>query len=264
MIQHNRSFRHINQFCAAITGFGLFLLYFPFLYLIAGSFWTTPLDAGALWGKEFSLHWYQTLFSHPESMRALFNSIQIAAMNTVLSTTLGTLTAIGLHHFPRKWKLIIKAMTSIPLLMPEIVLGISLLIWFCLLHISLGLWSLTLAHVTFSISYVILMVLAGLETLDPVLIEAARGLGAGSPVIFREIILPHIKPQILSGAVIACTLSFDDFLISYFTSGVDCETLPVHIYSTIKLGLSPEINALSTILVTGTAGLVVLFSFLKK
>jgi spermidine/putrescine transport system permease protein len=250
------SHSYVMRFCQWVSGVGLFLMYIPLFFLVLGSF---SSDYGCCIPTSLSLQWYEKLALNHEAMRSLQTSCWIAFLNTLGSTVLGTLTALGLSHFKSKMQTILRSLMAIPLLMPEIVLGLSLLIWFSLLHFTLGFWSLLASHVTFSLSYVILIVLAGLSSQDYSLVEAAKGLGANGWVIFWEITFPDLRAYILSGAIIACTLSFDDFLISFFTAGVGCNTLPVHLYSVIRLGITPEINALSAILFFGTALLVLAF-----
>jgi spermidine/putrescine transport system permease protein len=175
------------------------------------------------------------------------------------ATLLGTSAALALirTHFPGRK--LFDALTYLPLIMPEIVLGLSLLIWFVLLKITLGTVSIILAHITFSVSYVIITVKSRLHGFDESLEEAARDLGATRWGTFWRITFPLIWPGVLSGALMAFTLSFDDFLITFFTAGVGSDTLPLKIYSMIKFGVTPEINALSTLILALTLVMVLLF-----
>lgn len=242
----------------AITVFAFLLLYVPLVTLVVGSFLAPELDGGG-----WTLEWYRKVFYNGDILKALSMSFWVGAWSTLISTIVGTAAALALerNRFPgRRW---LDALTHVPLIMPEIVLGLSLLIWFVLLRITLGSLSIVLAHVTFTVSYVIITVRARLKGFDRSLEEAGRDLGATPWRAFWRITFPLIRPGILSGALIAFTLSFDDFLITFFTAGVDSDTLPVRIYSMIKFGVSPEINALSTLMLTATV-LVVSVSFRRS
>jgi spermidine/putrescine transport system permease protein len=230
-----------------IAVFGFLLLYVPLVTLVTGSF------------KGGTLDWYRSLFANTAVLDALSVSVWVAFWSMALSTLIGTAAALALvrSRFPgKRW---LDALTHVPLIMPEIVLGLSLLIWFVLLRISLGSLSIVLAHVTFSVSYVIITVKARLLGFDRSLEDAARDLGATPWQTFRRVTFPLIRPGVISGALMAFTLSFDDFLITFFTAGVGSDTLPLKIYSMIKFGVSPEINALSTLMLGTTIVLVLVF-----
>jgi len=197
-------------------------------------------------GGQGTFEWYGRAFSDPQLLGALRNSLWVGLGTTVLSLALGTGCAIGLRRrrFPgRAW---VEAALNLPLVLPEIVMGISLLVWFVFLNFSLGIVSIIIGHATFSISYVTLVVLARLATMDPLLEEASSDLGATPWRTFLSVTLPQLLPALASGALLAFTLSFDDFLITFFAAGVGSETLPVRIYSMLRFGITPEINAIST------------------
>jgi spermidine/putrescine transport system permease protein len=246
-----------SRLAKLITFLGFLLLYVPLLALVIYSFLgPTDLSNGT---REWSLYWYRKLATNMVVWDALKMSLIVGLWSTVGSTVLGTAAALALVRTRFPGRKVLEGFIYVPLIMPEIVLGISLLIWFVLLNLTLGLVSMVLAHITFSMSYVIITVKARLQGFDNALEEAARDLGATPWQTFWRITFPLILPGILSGALIAFTLSFDDFLITFFTAGVGSDTLPLKIYSMIKFGVTAEINALSTILLAATFLLVVVF-----
>lgn len=233
-----------------VTALAFLLLYIPLVTLVWGSFH----------GPEgWTLEWYARVLTNSQTLEALERSVWIAACSTLISTVLGTAGALALERSRFRAKSALEVVTFVPLVMPEIVLGLSLLIWFVALRMTLGVLSIMLAHVTFSVSYVIITVRARLEGLDPHIEEAAQDLGATPLQVFFRVTLPLILPGVVSGALMAFTLSFDDFLITFFTAGVGTDTLPLRIYSMIKYGISPEIHALSTVLMVATFLLVFVF-----
>lgn len=232
------------------------VLYLPMTVVVAYSF-LKPI-AGPGTALVFSLDWYRAVFANEEVIDGLRISLLVGAGSTFLSTVLGTAAALAIERSRFPGRRAIDTVTYLPLVMPEIVLGLSLLIWFVLLRVSLGVVSLILAHVTFSLSYVVITVRARLQNFDQSLEEAAYDLGADKWMVFRKITLPLISPGIISGALMAFTLSFDDFLISFFTTGPGTDPLPLKIYSMIKFGMSPEIHALSTLIFGFTILAVVL------
>ena len=234
-----------------ITVAGFLLLYVPLVVLVVGSF-RAPVIEGGGW----TLAWYGKVFANGAILDALSISVCVGFWSMLISTLLGTAAALALVRTQFPGRRLLDALTHVPLIMPEIVLGLALLIWFVLLRIALGPFSIILAHVTFSMSYVIITVKARLRGFDRSLEEAARDLGASSWQTFRRVTFPLIRPGVLSGALMAFTLSFDDFLITFFTAGVGSDTLPLKIYSMIKFGVSPEINALSTLMLGTTIVLV--------
>ncbi|MBI5139490.1 ABC transporter permease [Candidatus Nomurabacteria bacterium] len=245
-----------------VTFFAFLLLYVPLAILILESF--LSIGSGLLGEhstRSWTLEWYQKVFSNHEVLQALKMSLLVAVFSTLVSIMIGTLAALALERTKFKGIKILDGLTYVPLIMPEIVLGLSLLIWFVFLRLTLGALSMILAHVTFSVSFVVLTVRARLQGFDRTLEEAARDLGATPLQTFLKVTFPLIWPGILSGGLMAFTLSFDDFLITFFTTGVGTDTLPLKIYSMIKFGVSPEIHALSTIMLFVTFLLVMLFFY---
>jgi spermidine/putrescine transport system permease protein len=233
-------------------------LYFPLLIMLAYSF----IDHTSQGEPFFTLHWYQMALSNDQTLAALKVSLWVGFCSTLAATILGTLGALALQRSRFIGRETFGVLFYVPLVMPEIVMGLSLLIWFVRLGIPLGQFCIILGHITFSLSYVLITVRARLEDFDPSVEEAARDLGATPWQTFWRVTLPLISPAILSGALIAFTLSFDDFLVTFFTAGVGSDTLPVRIYSMIKFGMSPEIHALSSLVLGAT--LVLVLSFFRR
>ncbi|MHA1523392.1 MAG: ABC transporter permease subunit [Alphaproteobacteria bacterium] len=237
----------------AALGFGYAFLYLPIAVLSAYSF--NASSRVAVWGG-FSLRWYQALASDQQIIDAALLSLRIAAVSATVATGLGTLAALALgKRFPGRAGF--RASLLAPLVVPDIIIGISLLLLFVGLNGALG-WpaargatTITLAHITFSLAYVGVVVGVRLARLDPALSEAAADLGATPARIFRAITLPLIAPSMAAGWLLAFTLSLDDLVIASFVSGPGASTLPMVVFSKVRLGISPEINALSTILVVG-------------
>lgn len=234
--------------------FCFLLLYIPLISMVVYSFLAPSNGPGS--PLEFSLQWYRKVFENGPLIDSLFLSLGIAVANTLGATLLGTMAALSFERAHFRGKELFKGITVIPLVMPELVLGISLLIWFVILRLTLGAFSIILAHITFSISFVIITVQTRLKDFDHAVEEAAKDLGATPWQCFWRVTFPLIWPGILSGAMMAFTLSFDDFLISFFTTGVNSDPLPLKIYSMVKFGISPEINAISTIVLAITFVLV--------
>ncbi len=244
------------------SGFVFFLLYAPLVILSVRSLNLDAVSNAPVSGGIF--YWYEKAFTDVQWLKALKNSLVIGFFSMILSTTLGTLAAIGLHRHNFKWKVFFESLLNLPLVLPEIVMGLSLLVWFSFLNITLGLFSVTLAHTTFAFSYVTMIVLARMQGMDPLLEEAASDLGGTPWKIFWKITFPLLLPAIISGALLAFTLSFDDFLITFFTSGVDSDTLPVRIYSMLRFGITPEMNAVNTAVLFLTLLVVFIMFKLKK
>jgi spermidine/putrescine transport system permease protein len=238
----------------AVTWFAFLLLYVPLLVLVIYSFLSPVAGPGSPNG--WTLEWYRKVFSNRQVLDSLNVSFWVALWCTLGATVLGTSAALAIERIRFPGRRVFDVITHVPLIMPEIVLGLSLLVWFVALRITLGVFSIVLAHITFSVSYVIITVKSRLHGFDESLEEAAQDLGASLWQTFWKVTFPLIWPGILSGALMAFTLSFDDFLITFFTSGVGSDTLPLKIYSMIKFGVSPEINALSTLVLAVTLVLV--------
>ncbi len=237
---------------AKIYTFFLFLfLYAPIFVLIIFSFNDSTTMSRSVWSG-FSLKWYSKLFQDGMILNALRNTLIIALIAAIVSTVLGTAAAIGINGMNKWMKRVVMNVTNLPMVNPEIVTGVSLMLLFVFVakglgNVSLGMFSLILAHITFCVPYVILSVMPKLGQMDPHLYEAAQDLGCNPMLAFFKVVLPEIMPGVVTGMIMAFTLSIDDFVISYFTSGTT-QTLPIFIYSMTRKRISPEINALSTLL----------------
>lgn len=227
-----------------VLGLTFFFLFLPILVLILFSFNTSRLN---IIFEGFTLDWYGELFKNKALLEALGNTLIVAVTSTVVSTIVGTISAYGLYKYKFPFKNFINELLYIPVVIPEIVLGIALLCVYSLLKLELGMFTLILAHISFSIPFVIISVRSILENMDPNLEKAASDLGASRLKTLFYIIIPTLMPGILSGAQLAFTLSLDDVVISYFTAGPDSNTLPLYIYSVIKTGVTPDVNALITL-----------------
>ena len=236
------TFRPVGRHIASIFWVvGLTILYVPIITLIAYSF--------VGWDKPDGLTWaaYKGIWDDSSLLDALKSSLLIGASAATMSTLLGGFAALGLQHKSGKLTRLIDALTMIPIVLPEVVFGLGLLIWFVLLRISLGTISLVVAHVTFSVSYVFVTVRERVRLLDSSIDDAARDLGATSWQVFSKVQLPLMAPALVAGWMMAFTLSFDDFLISFFTGGPDTQTLPLALYAVIKFGVSPEVFAMASL-----------------
>ena len=208
-----------------------------------------------MWGG-FSLVWYDKLLSERPVWYALRNSLAVATVATLASMVLGTLAALALHGTRGRLQRVHYALVYTPLVVPDVLMGMSLLMFLVALAVPLGLVTIALAHITFCISYVAMVVLARLQDFDFSTVEAARDLGAGPVTTFRRVLLPQLLPGIVAGGLLAFTLSIDDFVITFFVTGPGADTLPLYIYSMIRHGTPPVINALSTLLLAATFLLV--------
>jgi spermidine/putrescine transport system permease protein len=228
-----------------ITMVVLIFFYLPILVLVINSFNASRF--GSTW-EGWSLRWYARLWHEREIWQALENSLIIGISATALSVVLGTTAAFALHRYQSKLQRIHYTLIYTPLVVPEILMGISLLLFFAAIGLELGLFSIFLAHVTFCISFVALVVLGRLQDFDFSIVEAAQDLGANWWTACWKVLLPLLAPGIVAGGLLAFTLSIDDFVISFFVAGPGSSTLPIRIYSMIKHGSPPLINALSSIL----------------
>jgi spermidine/putrescine transport system permease protein len=231
----------------ALWAFGIYLLlYLPMVVMAVNSF--NAARYGNRW-EGFTWSWYAALWKDEEILAALWTSLWIGAISTVIAAFIGTTAALALRGSPARsfLKNRIEGVLMIPVILPEIVIGISLLLLFVLAHLRLGTTTVILSHVTFGMTYVFLVVRVRLKGLDPSLEEAAQDLGATPTTTFFRVTFPLILPGIVAGALLAFTLSFEDFLITFFTAGVGTTTLPIRIYSMMKFGVTPTISALSTV-----------------
>jgi spermidine/putrescine transport system permease protein len=230
-------------------------LYLPLAIVVAYSFNDSRLNAEWV---GFTWHWYQVLLHDEDMLIAAGNSLFIALVSSLAATVLGTMAGIAIHRYDFK---LLNFMVLTPVAMPEILLGVSLLLFFIqVLNLTLGMLSIVLAHITFSIGFVAIVVRVALAALDESIFEAARDLGASPWQTFRYVTFPLILPGVIAGALMAFTLSIDDFVITFFTAGVGVQTLPLRIYSMIKIAVTPEVNAVSTLLMLLTLTLILLAS----
>ncbi|MEK5479021.1 ABC transporter permease [Paenibacillus sp. FSL R5-0407] len=236
----------------------MIFIYLPIAFIIAYSFNSSRLAAD--WSG-FTFEWYVSLFSNRRVMEALSNTLIVALVSTVFSTLLGTMAAIAIRKVGKKSKAGIGGLLYLPIIIPDIIMGLSLLVLFTQFHIPLGKLTIIIAHITFSISYVYVIVTTRLTGMGGQLEEAAQDLGADAWQTFRHVTLPQIMPGIISGAIIAFTMSLDDFMVSFFVSGPSSTTLPIYIYGQVKRGISPEINALCTLLILVSVTLIFLAQF---
>lgn len=230
-------------------------LYIPIAVLVVFSF--NDGRTGYRWGG-FTWRWYESLFNNDAMMKALWNSLWLAVSAATLSTLIGALTALALHRYRFRGKRALKGMLFVVMMSPEIVLAISLLSLFLLLGIQLGYFSLLLAHVTFCLPFVVITVMARLSGFDERLPEAARDLGASDFTMTRTVLLPVIMPALMAGWLLGFTLSLDDVVVSTFVSGPGYEILPLRIYSMVRVGLKPEVNALGSLLLVFSLLMLVL------
>ncbi len=220
-------------------------LYAPIVTLIVLSF--NASKTRAKWGG-FTLKWYGALFQNGDILQALFNTLLIALIASVVSTIIGTVACIAIMSLNKRSRAIIMGITNIPMLNAEIVTGISLMLLFISFGLKFGLGTILLSHITFCIPYVILSVMPRMRQMNPYTYEAALDLGAGPVYGFFKVVFPDILPGVLSGFLMAFTMSLDDFIITHFTKGAGVDTLSTKIYTEVKKGIKPEMYALSTII----------------
>lgn len=228
-------------------------LYLPLAVVVVYSFNDSRLNAEWV---GFTWRWYQVLLADEEMLQAAVNSVLIALGASLVATMLGTMAGLAMHRYRLR---VLPILVITPVAMPEILLGVSLLLFFIqVLHLTLGLVSVLIAHITFCVGFVAIVVRARLAGMDESIFEAARDLGATPWQTFRRVTLPLILPAVIAGALMSFTLSIDDFVITFFTAGVGVSTLPLQIYSMIKVAVTPEVNAVSTLLMLLTLAMILL------
>ena len=232
-------------------------LYLPLAVVVVYSFNDSTMNARWV---GFTLDWYRKLARDAEMLTAAGNSLLIGVTASAVSTVLGTMAGLAMHRYRLR---LLPLLVVAPIAIPEILMGVSLLIFFVTINLTLGLVSVALAHIAFCIGFVAIVVRARLSGLDESLVEAARDLGATSGQAFRLVTLPLIMPGVIAGALMAFTLSIDDFVITYFTAGAETMTLPLKIYTMVKVTVTPEVNAVSTLLMLLTLVLILLASRLS-
>lgn len=239
----------------------ILLMYFPLVMVVIFSFNESRLSANF---TGFSLKWYETLANDRDLKEALFNSILLGVLSCGISAIIGTLGAVGMARVKYKTKGMMEYLSTIPIMIPEIILGMVFLVFFSMLNLPFGMTTLVIAHTTFCIPYIFMMVKARLVGIDKSLEEAARDLGAGPIRTFFDITMPLIAPAVLSGSLLAFAMSFDDVVISIFVNGPRLNTLPVKVYTQLKTGVTPEINALCTIILTAIVLVLGISSLVQK
>lgn len=261
MLKHfSRNFRWSRFFLSAYGWLFLAFVYAPILLIAVFSFNANPVNM-MIW-EGFTFDWYRTIFglstkldeltlyveSTDKLYSAVLNSLIVASITTAISTVFGTSVALAVTRFKFKLKSFYRALMFMPMIMPDIILGIALLIFFVSFGFGLGLHTIIIGHCTFLASYVFIVVSARIADMDDSLEEASADLGADGWTTFRRVTLPMIAPGVIGGALLAFIISMDDLVITYFISGVDSTTLPVHIYGMLRRGIKPEINAIATIM----------------
>ncbi len=225
---------------------------FLFLPLAVIVFYSFNEAKGMVW-TGFSLGWYERLFLGSEKLWTSFgNSLVIAFASAFVSTVLGTLASIGVNWYRFRFRAYIQTISFLPMVLPEVIIGISMLIFFSAVNIPLGMTTIFIAHTTFCLPFVFLMVLARLDEFDFSIIEASRDLGANEQQTLFKVIIPAIMPGILSAFLMSVTMSLEDFVITFFVSGPGSTTLPLYVFSMVRYGISPVINALSFVMILGT------------
>jgi spermidine/putrescine transport system permease protein len=267
---------------AALTAFSLMFflfIYAPLMVIVSYSFNSNPINM-MIW-EGFTLDWYRGLLgfgeraadpnsralyieSTDQMLAALRNSLTVAACTTAISTFVGTATAIALARYRFRLKGFYGGFLLLPMMMPDIVLGIGLLIFFVTLGMQLSLLTIIIGHCTFLISYVFIIVQARIAGLDPALEEASADLGANEWVTLKKVLLPQLAPGILGGALLAFVISMDDLVITYFVSGTDSTTLPVFIFGMVRRGVKPEINAIATLMILASVIIAALGLWLRS
>lgn len=237
------------------------LMYLPIAVVVVFSFNESKLPVKF---SGFSLQWYEKLFQNSAMLEALGNSLILGVASCLLSAVIGTLGAVGLARIHWKSKGVLEYISILPLMIPEIILGMVLMAFFHMLGLPFGMLTLLLGHTVFCVPYILMEVKARLAGMDPALEEAARDLGAGPFRAFWDITLPLIMPAVMSGSLLAFAMSMDDVVISIFVNGPKISTLPLKVYTQLKTGVTPEINALCTIMLAVTLLAILLYSLVRK
>lgn len=245
-----------NNFLSKL--FVILVMLFNYLPIIVVVVYSFNASKYGNW-EGFSLAWYEELFRDRQIMRSLKNSLVLAFSSCALSILIGTAGAVGMAKSHFKTKNLLENVSMIPMMLPEIILGMAYLAFFSLLKVDFGMMTLIIAHTTFCIPYIFINVQSRLVGLDPAYVEAARDLGASQTRAFYDVTLPLIAPAITSGALLAFAMSMDDVVISFFVTGTTSNTLPLQVYSMLKLGVTPEVNALCTLMLLAVFGVIGLY-----
>lgn len=257
-----RKFSRLSRFNIASLALGLAFLYLPILILVIYSFNASRLVT--VWGG-WSLRWYHEFFGDRAMIEASWMSLRVAVASATIATLIGTLAAVALSRGERfRGRTLFSGMLYAPLVMPEVITGLSLLLLFVALNAERGFWTVTIAHTTLTMCFVAVVVQSRLGSLDRSLEEAAMDLGCAPVRAFLSVTLPLIAPAIVAGWMLAFTLSLDDLVIASFTTGPGSATLPIRIYSEVRLGVKPEINAICTLVIALIAVVIVIASLPSK
>ena len=241
-----REFKPGSVFYACLV---YLFLYLPIFVVIVFSFNTSEMN---ITFQGFTVEWYGRMLENRQLMQSFFNTVIVAFWSTIISVVIGTLCALGLYKFEFKLKNLISSSLYIPIVIPELVFAIALLIFFSSINVNMNMVTLIIAHVTFSMPFVVITVRARLAGFDKSIEEAARDLGANEFRTFFRVTLPMISPGVISGGMLALTMSLDDVVVSFFTAGPESQTLPLKILGMVRKGVSPDVNALSTLMILGT------------
>lgn len=248
-------------FAKLYLGLLIILMYIPIIITVFYSFNESKISS--IWGG-FSVKWYKILLQDGDILRALWNSIILALASSIIAIVIGTLGAVGMNRTSGTFNRTISFLSTLPIMIPEIILGMLFLGFFSFMGFSFGMETLIIAHAAFCIPYVFIMVKARLIGIDKAYEEASLDLGASKLQTFLRITVPLVSPAMLSGALLAFAMSFDDVVISIFTTGPTVNLLPIKIYTKLKTGVTPEINALATIMLFGTILFVMITDFLGR
>lgn len=250
--------KHVQKIYIALI---FIFMYAPIVTLIVLSF--NESRTRAKWGG-FTLQWYKALFANADIMQALYNTLLIALLSSVIATLIGTVATLSINSMKRRNRAIFMSITNIPMLNAEIVTGISLMLLFLTVRAKFGFGTILLSHITFNIPYVILSVMPRMKQLNPSVYEAALDLGASRGQAFFKVVFPDLLPGILSGFLMAFTMSLDDFIITHFTKGPGVDTLSTKIYTEVKKGIKPEMYALSTLIFVTVLVLLILVNYTPR
>jgi len=251
----------VRRLLATWTGFVFLFFYLPIAILILFSFNQSKLNI--VW-TGFTLDWYAALWRDSVLVRTLKNSLVVAGATTLLSVVLGTAAGWLLYRYRYRGSALLETLVFLPMIVPEVILGVSLLILFVTIGLQLGYTTIVISHVTFCFPFVMAAVQARLAGLDPALEEAALDLGATPFQAFTKVLVPYLMPAIVSGALMAFTLSLDELIVTYFTASAGTRTLPLEIFGRVKKGLDPSLNAISTVFIGITVLAVLLTEALRR
>lgn len=251
----------LRALLAAWTAVVLVFFYAPIAILVAYSFNSSRLNV--LW-EGFTLRWYGAIWQDAVLVRSLRNSLIVACVSTLLSVLLGTAGGWLLYRYRFPAVRLIQTLVFVPMIVPEVIMGVSLLILFVVIRLELGYATIIISHVTFCFPFVLVAVQARLSGLDPSLEEAAMDLGATPARAFAKVIVPYLAPAIVSGALMSFTLSLDEVIVTYFTASAGTRTLPLEIFGRVKKGLDPTLNAISTVFILATVAMVVVTELINR